>query len=82
MGNTECAVIFHKIPTFVQKYVEGINSAREQTYSAQYLKSSSEAYFVSVCTVVLSVRRTVVELHVDAVVNMAMTQLPFEDYKA
>ena len=31
---------------------------------------------------VLSVRRIVVDVHVDAVVNKAMTQLPFQDYKA
>ena len=31
--------------------------------------------------VVPSVRRIVVEVHVDAVVNMPMTQLPFQDYK-
>ena len=31
---------------------------------------------------VLSVRRIVLEMHVDAVVNMAMTPLPLQDYKA
>ena len=49
-----------------------------QMFSAPCLRGS---YFVSVCvcvcTVVLSVRRIVVEVHVDAVVNMAMTQPSF-----
>ena len=55
-------------------------------YSAQCLKgpqwcSIGEACFVSECTLVLSVRGIVVKVRVDAVVNMAMTQLPFQDYK-
>ena len=40
-------------------------------------RCASEAHFVSVCTVVLSVRRIVVEVLVDPVVNMATTNLPF-----
>ena len=56
-------------------------------YFAQYLRvpqwcSTAEAYFVSVSTVVLSVRRIVVEVHVEAVVNMAMTPFLFQDYKS
>ena len=38
---------------------------------------TGEDHFTSVCTEVLSVRRIVVEVLVDAVVNVEMTQLPF-----
>ena len=37
---------------------------------------------VSVCTVVLRDGRNCREVHVDTVVNVAMTQLPLQDYKA
>ena len=37
---------------------------------------TAEAHFVSVCTLVLRVRRIVDKVHADAVVNIAMTQLP------
>ena len=54
------------------------------TWRFEVLSSSTaEAHFVLVCTEVLSVRRVVVEVYVDAVVNnMAMTQLPVQDYNA
>ena len=44
--------------------------------------STAEAYFVSACTVVLCARRILVQVYVDAVVDVSVTQLPCQDDKA
>ena len=64
---------------------EEVIRPERKTYSAQCLRgpqwcSTAEAHFVSVCTVLLSVRRIVVGVHGDAVVDVAVTQLPFENW--
>ena len=54
--------------------MEGRNSNWQPNALLQWC-SIAKAYLVSVCTVVLGVRRIVAEVHVDAVVNMVMTEL-------